>query len=449
MTISVKASALCAVASLLVLGVQAQLSPAETRGEAIYFGEDGSALDAATAAIGTMNVELPASSFPCASCHGERGQGRAERGVAPSDLSRDALTRPYDVSASAGRVRPPYTRALFERALTTGVDSGGTALVDAMPRFNLSTDEISDLWAFLDKLKDEHDPGVTADEIRIAAALPMSGEANPVGIAMFGVLEALAAQVNEKGGVHGRSLVFIPYDEPAGEPAPEDVFAVIGPHEPVPGVPTISSSFAGLPGPDGFALTSGQAEHEAALRAFAIQTWANTRIENVSCDSELSGTLVLSRADCADKAHRASHLLVPFQVFSQVSPETRKSWPASVHVALPLSVRRISRGAQGAFARTRSKSRFDSVAPIAEAEIYSAGVLSIEAMMRSGRGLSRSVFKEKIENIQGFVGAMTPPLAYSANDHIGANGAYIVSYDPKSGRLDGEGLWIDPSGEGG
>ena len=446
MTISARliASALCAAAFGAPLG-HAQLTPSEERGRAIYYGEAGSALDQATASIGGMDVELPAKSFPCSSCHGEHGQGQAERGVAPSDLSQDALTRPYNVKAAAGRVRPPYTGKLFRRAITEGVDSGGTPLVDAMPRFNLPEEDVADLWAFLAKLKDQRDPGLSPDEVRIAASMPMSGPAESTGIAMYGVLEVLAAQVNDAGGVHGRKLVFIPYDEPAGDAVPDDVFAVIGAPRPVSGIPTISTSFEEAPGSGGFALTSGQTEQEAALRRFAVEEWGVLKLDEVQCETRLTGTLLLSEADCAGMAGGAAHLLVPYSVFARTTPDIRKTWPASVYVALPVQMSRISGAAQGAFARTRAGSRFAAKAPLAEANIYSSAVVAVDALMRSGRTVSRKIFQEKIEGMQGFVGAMTPPLTFSANDHVGSNGSHVVAYEPARERLGSDGRWVDPT----
>ena len=432
---------------LIVPLAEAQLTPSEARGRAIYYGEQGSALEQATASIGGMDVALPAKSFPCSSCHGEHGQGQAERGVAPSDLSQDALTRPYNVTAAAGRVRPPYTELLFRRAITEGIDSGGTELVDAMPRFNLPDEDVADLWAFLAKLKDERDPGISPDEIRIAIALPMSGPAEPTGVAMYGVMEVLSNQVNEAGGIHGRKLVFVPFDEPAGAAVPEDVFAILGSREPVTAIPTISTSFRTAPGPDGFALTSGLLEQQAALRQYAAETWGAVKVDEAQCDAPHSGTVLLTRAECGGDVAGADHILVPYPVFAETPPDIRRNWPRSVHVALPVQITKISGAAQAAFARTRSASRFSASAPLAQSNIYSSGVVAIDALMQSGRTLSRKKFKEKIEAMQGFIGAMTPPLTFSANDHVGSNGSLSVAYDVDRATLDAEGVWIDPFGE--
>lgn len=449
MTISAKV-----VASILLLGLgvasaEAQLTASEKRGRAIYFGSDGSALERATAQIQGMSVELPAGSFPCSSCHGERGQGQAERGVAPSDLSQDALTRPYTVEMAAGRVRPPYTRDLFERAITEGIDAGGTELQDAMPRFSLSPNDVDDLWAYLARLKDEKDPGLSDDRIRIGLAIPFTGGSVAAAQATFGVVDALFAELNERGGIHGRSVELVPYDENSGEPLPDDLFVVLGARNLNDGVPDISARLSAAPGPDDFALTAGRNEQIAALRAFAVTEWGELRAEEVSCEGALSGVLVLTDANCAGKAARAKRLLVPFETFIDVSPELRKTWPSETYVALPLSVEHVPSGAQASFAKVRARSQFPSAAPIAEAEAYSAGVLAIEGLMRAGRAVTRKKFKEKIENIQGFVGGMTPPAGFSPNDHVGSNGANIVKFNPSTNNLAGSGEWVDPTRENG
>src|SRR5712671_1740968 len=48
-----------------------------------------------TASMGADNSAIPGSILPCANCHGHEGRGKAESGTVPSDLTWDALTKPY------------------------------------------------------------------------------------------------------------------------------------------------------------------------------------------------------------------------------------------------------------------------------------------------------------------------------------------------------------------
>ncbi|MDP3460593.1 MAG: hypothetical protein Q8S09_15090, partial [Hyphomonas sp.] len=149
--------------SLVAPLASAELTAAEERGRAIYFGERGSALEDATVHIGELETKLPARTFPCASCHGRTGLGKSERGVQPSQITRDSLTRPYSVREASGRKRPPYTATTFRNAVRGGKDAGGNALAEAMPRFSLTDKQLADVWAFLAVIAEATDPGISED----------------------------------------------------------------------------------------------------------------------------------------------------------------------------------------------------------------------------------------------------------------------------------------------
>src|ERR1044071_579895 len=78
-------------------GIKAQgggeLSPQEKRGKQIYLkGEsDGGEIKAMLGG----GLELSASAFPCANCHGLRGEGSTEGGLQPPQITWDALTSPH------------------------------------------------------------------------------------------------------------------------------------------------------------------------------------------------------------------------------------------------------------------------------------------------------------------------------------------------------------------
>ena len=117
------------------------------RGEKLFL--TGDAAGAATKAmIGSGNVTVPASSIPCASCHGRDGRGRKEGGVAAPDITRDSLVRPARRDGPVQRSRPAYTDRLLVRAITMGLDSGDNRLDPVMPRFVLSTSAAADLVAY-------------------------------------------------------------------------------------------------------------------------------------------------------------------------------------------------------------------------------------------------------------------------------------------------------------
>jgi ABC-type branched-subunit amino acid transport system substrate-binding protein len=56
-------------------------------------------------------------------------------------------------------------------------------------------------------------PGVSDEEIRIGASLPLSGHAQYLGIQTLRGAMAYLAHVNEQGGVHGRKISLVAYDD--------------------------------------------------------------------------------------------------------------------------------------------------------------------------------------------------------------------------------------------
>ena len=52
----------------------------------------------------------------CANCHGMTGQGKPEGGIDPSNITWEALTKPYGVTHPSGRKHPPYTARALELA---------------------------------------------------------------------------------------------------------------------------------------------------------------------------------------------------------------------------------------------------------------------------------------------------------------------------------------------
>lgn len=213
------------------------------RGRRIYFeGEDGTA-EEMQVLLGGEAIEAPATAFACANCHAADGLGTAEGGVRPAPVNWDTLTRAR-TSALTGRPRPPYDARTLTRALRLGVNSAGERLHPAMPRYRLTDRQAADLVAFLKILGTDADadPGVTADSIKVGAALPLTGQYAPVGEAARATLAAFFAEANARGGVYDRRIELVVADS-AGTPAgtlaatrqlleARRVFALVGSFEP-------------------------------------------------------------------------------------------------------------------------------------------------------------------------------------------------------------------------
>lgn len=436
---------------LLVVSVacaaNAELTPAQERGRQIYFGEPGSALDSAKARIGEMGVKLPAQSFPCASCHGQKGAGVAERGAVPADLSAGALTKPYSVTGTFGRKRPPYALSTFKSAVRTGKDAGGNQLADAMPRFELSDRDLSDVWAFLEVMDELTEPGMTEDILSIGVRLSGGGKSG-AATAQRKLLESLAGEVNRIGGIHGRKLRFVYAG--AGGLKDDAVFAGLD-LDPAAGnlpetLPVLSMMQAGAQNSGAFYLVAGPADQAASLRLFAVRELGAVSVKD-ACVASSGEVRLLSAPHCMNALAGAKRALVPQPVFSAIPPADRRKLPAETYVALPAPVRRVSPQAQTAFAKARAAIGSGRETVLAEAEAYSAAATMIEALMRAGRDVTRSDFISTLESISEFEGAATPPVTFGPNRHTGSRGAEIVRYDPATGALAVKGVWVDPDGK--
>ena len=198
---------LCVFAVTCVVAVaQTPLTPQELRGKQIYLQGTSPSGKEIFGYIGDSSLEVPGSTVACANCHALRGQGKPEGGVDPSNITWEALTKPYGVTHNSGRKHPPYTDRGLELAITRGTDPAGNKLLYAMPRYQLSKEDLGDLVAYLKKLGTDTDPGIAADRITIGTVLPVKGSLAEMGQAVREVVAASFAELNANGGIYNRQL---------------------------------------------------------------------------------------------------------------------------------------------------------------------------------------------------------------------------------------------------
>ena len=226
----------------VLAGVPAQeqllLTPQERRGKQIYVQGSSSSGREILAYLGDASLEVAGSAMACANCHGLDGQGKPEGGVVPSNLSWEALTKPYGVTHPSGRKHPPYTERALELAITRGLDPAGNKLLSVMPRYQMSPEDLADLIAYLKRVGRDRDPGVTENSITVGTLVPNRGELAGVGQAIKATLSAFFEEVNSQGGIYNRKIE-LKFVETAETPAntrtnvrrfiqDEQVFALAG-----------------------------------------------------------------------------------------------------------------------------------------------------------------------------------------------------------------------------
>jgi ABC-type branched-subunit amino acid transport system substrate-binding protein len=188
--------------------IQEQLSPPEKRGKQIYVQGTSASGKELLAYLGDASLEVPASTMSCANCHGLDGQGKPEGGITPSNLTWEALTKPYGVTHPGGRKHPPYTERGLELAITRGVDPAGNKLLSVMPRYQMSGADMADLIAYLKRLGKDRDPGISESKITIGTVVPTNGALSEMGQAIKAVTTAYFAEVNSQGGIYNRRFEF-------------------------------------------------------------------------------------------------------------------------------------------------------------------------------------------------------------------------------------------------
>lgn len=185
---------------------QTPLTAQETRGKQIYVQGTSVSNKEILAYIGDSSLEVPGNTMACANCHAFSGQGKPEGGIDPSNITWEALTKPYGVTHASGRKHPPYTERGLELAITRGLDPAGNKLLAPMPRYQMSKEDLADLVVYLKKLGTDTDPGIAEHRIVIGTALPAKGPLSELGQAVKDVITASFAELNAQGGIYDRQL---------------------------------------------------------------------------------------------------------------------------------------------------------------------------------------------------------------------------------------------------
>jgi ABC-type branched-subunit amino acid transport system substrate-binding protein len=185
---------------------QRELSAAEARGKQIYLKGTSTNGREILAYIGDPPTEIPGGAMACVNCHGRDGKGKAEGGIVPSNITWPALTKPYEIRQPSGRKHPPYTDKAVELALTRGYDPAGAKLLNIMPRYAMAREDLSDLLAYLKRLGEERERGVSETEITIGVVIPGDPKLAGIGEAIKSVNTAFFEDLNAQGGIYNRKV---------------------------------------------------------------------------------------------------------------------------------------------------------------------------------------------------------------------------------------------------
>ena len=384
------------------LSGQNPLSPAEARGRQIY-DRGVSASGQPIKAMLASGEAISAAILPCANCHGHDGQGRPEGGIAPSNVTWEVLTKPYGGLRSNGRTRGPYTERLARRAFTMGLDASGVALNEAMPRFQMSLSDASDLVAYIRKLGQTVDPGVDAQTVHLGVLLPPSYRK---------IIIDYFARVNEDGGIYSRRFELV-FGELPPEPAKragwlreflnrENIFAIV------------AADFSG-------------AEHDisSVLRDIGIPALA-TFAPRPDTGTPINPWVFY--LDGGTEVEQAA--LNEFAAHHQDAPAIMLT--ASSFFEDPSRLKRVEENAH-VFVAVGASS--PDVPQAIWERVVSSAAIEVEAVRRSGRTLTRRTFTEALETFDRVATSLRTPISFSRTEHVGTKDVLLMTRDPKTHEL--------------
>ncbi len=302
------ACALCltwaGVSSDGVLAQHDSLSVEEKRGRIIYSTGASDSGEPLSARLGELGLELTGRALACGGCHGVDGQGRPESGVVPTNITWKNLTKAYGHVHTDGTQHGAFNEAGIKSFLRTGIYPGGETADPSMPAFAISESDLDDLIAYLKRLGELPEPGLTDSSLKVGTVLPAQG---PASGTILEIVNAYFDALNATGGIFGRRVEFVSKQlDFRSRSAHSDIQQWLATEQPfalvATSTPGYESEFAqsvtaqGVPmvGPIGletevhaspdstvYFLLPGIKEQLLALARFAVERFGNTDIDIV------------------------------------------------------------------------------------------------------------------------------------------------------------------------
>lgn len=481
------------------------LSALERLGRQIY--KEGKGDAPVQALLGSSQTAIAASVVPCASCHGDDGRGRPEGGVVPAEVTAAALGAALDSGPARVRTRVAYTDRLLARAITMGIDSSANRLDAMMPRYQISLKDMAALTAYLKKLGDLRDPGLTADTIRIGVLLPPKEHLASVADAVRNALQAFVDARDKAGGIYDRKieLVFADCDGSPSQRADaaasfiatrapfalvgsftdgaDDELAAVARDHAIPLLATISSRAESVPSNRYVrGLVAGIRDQTRALAQFigrrfpsahvavlhderskAVAEAAADELKKLGVRAELRESGVAPASLKESGIDAVLYAGAP-EALAKLSAATRElTWSPAIFVSSALIHPDV-------LDRTRTAARFYVALPIGPDDQTPAAVeawrqlvgkegarvhqpmqfaalasaqVLFAALEHVGRELTRGKLLAAIDGITALETGLVPPLTYNRSRHIGSTGSYIVAITEEPS--DGQRIvWVDP-----
>jgi ABC-type branched-subunit amino acid transport system substrate-binding protein len=182
--------------------------PSAAAGKLIYrTGQDPGGSEISALPLGRSSA-APARNFPCANCHGLRGEGREEGALATPPVDWRSLTSARAASANWS-ARPAFEAEGVKRAILSGTSVSGAPLAAAMPHYVMNERQIDSVISYLKLIgsNEDMDVGIGVDFIKLGAVLPLTGAMAAQGAQTESLLRRYFTEINERGGVYRRKIL--------------------------------------------------------------------------------------------------------------------------------------------------------------------------------------------------------------------------------------------------
>ncbi len=338
------------------------------------------------------------------------------------------------------------------------------------------------------------DPGVAADHVTFAAVLPLSGPRAALGRAAQHALRACTERANRGGGVFGRRIELLELDSASlsarevGERATQEALLAVAPWWADHDAASLAQQLPDLPliGPLGaaaeidgaptsvyavapqlndqarvlidalggsrrrVALIAAPTRHDQAaaraalrqaqLHGMDVTVWPATTM--ATGPQQAMTWLTRQRVDALlvlgpepwlrALAGLAADAGLPVYASYGEAGRAVFDWPAPLRATLHLSLaegdpEQLDPGPMLADLQAIGQR---STAPAVETLAYSAACLSVEALRRTGRQLSRERLRQALERIGEFRTGLGPALSYGPGQRKGIWGSAVVRLDP-------------------
>lgn len=188
------------------------MSAQQRRGQQIYLTGTSPSAQKIQARLTKDGALLPAALIPCVNCHKYNGKGGTEGGVTAADIRWFKLSRPYGLLKTGNKSHPPYTQRSIKKAISMGTGSAGQALNQAMPRYQLSHQDMRDLIAYLTGLGTYQSKGISDKQINIGVILPRKNPQKSHAVKQ--ILNAYFTELNQQGGIYQRQIQLLFIESP-------------------------------------------------------------------------------------------------------------------------------------------------------------------------------------------------------------------------------------------